>query len=91
VPLTLQLLIENAVQHNLGTETNPICIKILADKKISISNNLIPKQNAKTASGRAMNNLKEQYKLLADIPIEVQQSDNTFSVTIPIIYTPESK
>jgi len=85
------LLIENAVQHNLGTEKNPVCIKILADKNISISNNLIPKRNTKPVSGRALNNLKEQYKLLADIPIEIQQSANTFSVIIPIIYTPESQ
>ncbi|OBX19705.1 hypothetical protein A9996_18795 [Gelidibacter algens] len=53
VPLSLQLLIENAVQHNLGTEKNPVCIKILTNNNnISISNNLIPKRNTKPASGR---------------------------------------
>ena len=91
VPLTLQLLIENAVQHNLGTEKNPVFIKILTGKNISISNNLIPKRNTKTASGRALNNLKEQYKLLTDIPIEIQKLEKTFSVIIPIIYAPESQ
>ena len=91
VPLTLQLLIENAIQHNLGTELNPVCIDILSDKQIHISNNLIPKRNPKPASGRALNNLKEQYKLLADIPMEVKKSDNTFCVIIPIIHPSESK
>jgi len=89
VPLTLQLLIENAVQHNLGSENNPVYIKILVDKNLTISNNLIPKRNTKSESGRALNNLKEQYKLLADIPIEIQKSSNIFSVIIPIIYTTE--
>jgi len=90
-PLTLQLLIENAFKHNLGTEKNPVCINVITDKNIEVTNNCIPKQNIKPVSGKALNNIKEQYKLLADIPIEVQQSDNTFSVIIPIIYTPESK
>ena len=91
VPLTLQLLIENAFKHNLGTEGKPVFINVVANKNIKVSNNCIPKQNIKPVSGKALNNIKEQYKLLADIPIEVQQSDNTFSVIIPIIYTPESK
>ena len=91
VPLTLQLLIENAFKHNLGTEKKPVFINIVANKKIKVSNNAIPKQHLKPVSGKALNNIKEQYKLLADIPIEIQQSDNTFSVIIPIIYTPESK
>ncbi len=89
VPLTLQLLIENAVQHNLGNENNPVFIKILTDKNLSITNNLITKRKLKSSSGRALNNLKEQYKLLVDIPIEIKKSDNTFSVIIPIIYTSE--
>jgi len=91
VPLTLQLLIENAVQHNLGTEMNPVCIKILVNKNIFVSNNLIPKRNTKMTSGRALNNLEEQYKLLTDIPVEIQKSDNIFSVSIPIIKKQENK
>lgn len=91
VPLTLQLLIENAFKHNLGTEKKPVFINIVANKNIKVSNNSIPKQNMKPISGKALNNIKEQYKLLADTPIEVQQSQDTFSVIIPIIYTPESK
>lgn len=89
IPLTLQLLIENAVQHNLGTLKNPIFIEIDIDKSIKVTNNYIAKRNAKSTSGRALNNLKEQYKLLTRNPIEIQKSDSTFSVIIPIIHTLE--
>ena len=89
VPLTLQLLIENAVKHNMGTQDNPICITINVAEMICVSNNINLKQNAKPTSGRALNNLKEQYKLLAEKPVENQQSNTAFSVTIPIIYTQE--
>ncbi|WP_026811105.1 sensor histidine kinase [Arenibacter latericius] len=89
VPLSLQLLIENAVQHNLGTAENPVIIKINTNKSIHVTNNYITKRNAKSTSGRALNNLKEQYKLLTSNPIEIQKTDSTFSVIIPIIHTLE--
>lgn len=87
VPLTLQLLIENAIQHNIGTVKNPIYIKISMEENLVVSNNTILKINNKTTSGRALNNLKEQYKLLSKKSIEIYQSDTIFSVTIPLIYT----
>lgn len=89
IPLTLQLLIENAVQHNLGTAINPVYIQIDIDKNIKVVNNYITKRNAKLTSGRALNNLQEQYKLLTRNPIEIEKSDSTFSVIIPIIHTLE--
>ena len=90
VPLTLQLLIENAVQHNLGSETNPVIININIDQHIRVSNNLIVKRNKKPTSGRALNNLKEQYLLLSAIPIDIQINPEKFAVTIPIIYPLEN-
>ena len=54
VPMTLQLLLENAVKHNLGTEKNPICIHIKIDKIISVSNNINLKLNSKPKSERAL-------------------------------------
>jgi len=89
IPLTLQLLIENAVQHNLGTAKKPILIKIETNGKFKVTNNYIPKRSTKSTSGRALNNLKEQYKLLTRNPIEIHKSDNKFSVIIPIIHTLE--
>lgn len=86
VPLTLQVLIENAVQHNLGTEQNPIYIHIEAGETILVTNNINMKNHKKTTSGRALKNLKEQYQLLSESPIDIHQDDNAFSVSIPIIY-----
>jgi sensor histidine kinase YesM len=85
VPLTLQLLLENAIQHNLGTEANPIRIKINRDTKLTVSNTIVPKRNSKTLSGRALQNLKEQYFLLTKDQIEIEKTATTFSVSIPLI------
>ncbi len=89
VPLTLQLLIENAIQHNLGTAENPVCITIVINETIRTSNNLKLKRSSKPTHGRALNNLRAQFKLLTKKPIEILQSPHTFSVIIPIINSPE--
>lgn len=86
VPMTLQLLLENAVQHNLGTEEDPITIQIKIEENIAIFNNTNLKQIRKPTSGRALNNLKEQYRLLSKKPIQIHQMENEFSVEVPIIY-----
>ncbi|MCU0324570.1 MAG: sensor histidine kinase [Spirosomaceae bacterium] len=90
VPLTLQLLIENAIQHNLGNQANPIFIKINVSENISISNNINRKPNIKPTYGRALNNVKEQYKLLTSQPIEIEQINDVFLVKIPIIDAKQS-
>lgn len=85
VPLTLQLLIENAIQHNLGSVAQPVHIKIEIDKEITVSNNVIPKRTVKATSGRALENLKEQYQLLTNELIFIESTATFFSVKIPII------
>ena len=84
-PLTLQLLLENAILHNLGTVENPICIKISLNKSLIVSNNIIPKRHAKVSSAGALNNLKEQYALLSNQQISIQKTDEKFTITIPLI------
>lgn len=85
VPLGLQLLLENAIQHNLGTENNPVFIKIEISEKLIVSNNIIQKRKPKTTSGRALKNLKEQYNLLSNQNIEIYTSNEKFTVILPII------
>lgn len=85
VPLSLQLLIENAVQHNLGTERKPIFIRINIGESVTVTNNTNLKRTLKTTSGRALRNLQEQYELLSTETMVVEQKDDIFSVRIPII------
>lgn len=88
VPLTLQLLIENAVQHNLGTAAAPVHIRIVVhDQYIQTSNQVRPKRSHKPTHGRALANLREQYKLLTALPVEILHSADIFSVKIPMLHT----
>lgn len=85
VPMTLQLLIENVIKHNIGTEENPVKIEIKSVDSIKISNTLKPKLNTPLTSGKALNNLKTQYKLLSNEKVHITKDESIFLVTIPLI------
>lgn len=85
VPMTLQLLIENAIQHNLGTLEDPVQILVEIDGSVRVCNNIKLKYNEKVTSGRALANLQEQYRLLSRKPIEIHQTEASFMVVVPTI------
>jgi sensor histidine kinase YesM len=87
VPLTIQLQIENAVRHNLGTESEPVHIEVYIGKKIIVTNNVVSKHYTRHTSGKALSNLKEQYALLSNDSIGIEKSDEKFTVITPIILT----
>ncbi|HAI18590.1 MAG TPA: histidine kinase, partial [Xanthomarina gelatinilytica] len=65
VPLSLQLLLENAVKHNMVTEKNPLHIKIYEkDGLLIVENNLQIKQIVKKSSGVGLSNIMQRYQLL---------------------------
>lgn len=84
-PLTLQLLIENAVLHNFGTREQPVVIHIKFTDKIEVSNNRVPFLKPKHQGGKGLQNLREQYKLLTDQPIEITHTEDRFTVILPLI------
>ncbi|GAB1463088.1 sensor histidine kinase [Pedobacter sp.] len=84
-PLALQLLVENAIEHNLGTAAIPIKIRIEITAQLKVTNNIVAKKSKKIGGGRALRNLNEQYSLLADLPIEIKKTETTFAASLPII------
>jgi len=86
VPLSLQLLLENAVKHNMVTPTKPLHIKIYEDDgNLVVENNLQPKQIVKRGTGVGLENIKQRYNLLSNKSIFINQQANSFAVSIPIL------
>lgn len=84
-PLTLQLLLENAFQHNLGRDKSPVNITIDIGDRLLVRNNIVPKQNPKQGGGRGLLNLREQYLLLTPDFLEIESDEGLFSVSLPLI------
>ncbi len=86
VPLSLQLLLENAVKHNMVTSSKPLHIKIYEDKGyLVVENNLQPKQIVKKSSGVGLSNIMQRYKLLTNRKIDINKEANRFAVAIPML------
>jgi sensor histidine kinase YesM len=86
-PLTLQLLLENAVKHNAPSESLPLRIHIfLSDKNhLTISNNII-EGNFKASSFQVgLANIKQRYQYFAKAAIAVHKTDN-FQIELPLLY-----
>jgi len=87
VPLSLQLLLENAVKHNIVTSSKPLHITIYENSGfLIVENNLQIKQVVKSnSSGVGLNNIKQRYALLTNKQISIAEDKNTFSVSLPML------
>lgn len=86
VPLSLQLLLENAVKHNMVTSIKPLHIKIYeTNNLLVVENNLQPKQIVKKSSGVGLDNIKQRYELLTDRKVNINQQAESFAVAIPML------
>lgn len=83
-PMSIQLLVENAVKHNIVSKVQPLTIIVRIDEDgVTVSNNLQLK-GTDTKSGLGLINLQEQYALHSK-KIEIIKTDDTFSVRIPFL------
>ncbi|MCK7589865.1 2TM domain-containing protein [Subsaxibacter sp. CAU 1640] len=86
VPLSLQLLLENAVKHNMVTTSKPLHVKIYeSNGMLVVENNLQPKQIVKKSSGVGLANIQQRYELLTNKKVNINQQANSFAVAIPML------
>lgn len=85
-PLTLQLLVENAVKHNTVGKTKPLVITIASTgEELTVSNNLQRKVLKIESSKIGLSNIAEKYRLINKSSIEVTDGDGYFKVKLPLI------
>jgi two-component system, LytTR family, sensor kinase len=84
-PVTLQILIENALKHNVINQSNPLIINILNQENCLIIENKIQlKKQVETSNGQGLNNLKSLYGFLSEKKVLIEQNE-IFRVKIPLI------
>ncbi|GAB4402621.1 MAG: hypothetical protein OHK0039_00880 [Bacteroidia bacterium] len=85
-PLSVQPLIENAIKHNRATDSLPLPIHIEADgDALTVRNRLQRKSEAPVGSGFGLANLHKRYAYLSDKAVQVRETDDEFSVTLPLL------
>jgi two-component system LytT family sensor kinase len=86
VPLSLQLLLENCIKHNLATSSKPLLIKIFTEgDTLCIENNLQIREQMKESAGIGLANIVQRYSLLTDKNVFIEKSEDYFKVKLPIL------
>ncbi len=87
-PMALQLLVENAVNHNEISSRRPLNVELTVDdeqRTITVQNNVNPKHISIQGLGVGLANLNARYLLLSQQTINISNGNGIFKVTVPIL------
>lgn len=86
IPVSLQILVENAINHNMATRENPLKISIYnEDDFIVVKNNLQKKTIPFKSTQIGLRNLSERVKIISDRSLIVDETSDVFIVKIPLL------
>jgi len=86
VPLTVQLLVENALKHNVATLDAPLVIRVeAAAERLIVSNPIAPRLSPPHSTGFGLDSIVKRYAAFTDRPIDISKADGYFRVRIPLI------
>lgn len=86
VPLSLQILLENTIKHNIVSEQKPLKIKIYKqDNNLIVENTLQPKDSIKDSTGIGLKNIISRYQLISNREVNIEKNQEVFQVQLPIL------
>jgi len=86
VPLSLQLLLENTIKHNIVSEKKPLHIKIyIKDNFLVVENNLQKKEVLQDRKGVGLQNIVSRYAILSERKVLIDENKESFAVYLPIL------
>lgn len=89
-PAVLQMLIENAIKHNVISQRNPLLIRVFSGNGwVSVSNNLQEKEIKEPSTQVGIKNILDRYGFLSDREVKIEKSEDSFTVKIPLLKVSE--
>jgi two-component system, LytTR family, sensor kinase len=86
VPLSLQMLFENAIKHNVISTEKPLTIEVFFEQNhLVVRNNLQRKNQVMDSTGVGLQNIKDRYRMLTDRAVEVIVSQQYYTVLLPLV------
>ncbi|TXK31170.1 histidine kinase [Pontibacter qinzhouensis] len=87
-PLSVQMLVENAIKHNKATVKNPLAINIYLEEQdwLVVRNTYQPKHREPSTMPKiGLDNIKKRFAYFSDRPVSVQQDEQHFTVKLPLL------
>lgn len=92
VPMSLQLLLENAIKHNVISKSKPLEVNVgLSEEFLVVDNKIQPKSSSLPSTKLGLKNIERRYDLISDKAIRIENQDGRFVVYIPLLTTSEQK
>lgn len=86
VPMSIQLLLENAIKHNVVSRSKPLKVKVYtAENNIFVSNKIQAKSSKLPSTKLGLKNIQKRYALLTEDKVEISQENGNFLVKLPIL------
>jgi hypothetical protein len=86
VPLSLQLLLENAVKHNVVSSSKPLKISIYEENNhLIIENNINPKEAIGKSTKVGLQNIADRYGLITEQNVLIENNNKIFKVSLPLL------
>ena len=92
-PLTLQMLVENAIKHNTISRSRPLHIEVVAEERkyVVVKNNLQKKASLDKSTRTGLENIRMRYRILTKREMEVEENTDSFCVAVPLIDVVEER
>jgi len=84
-PLVLQMLIENAIKHNVVSKDNELKIKIFEENEYLCVENNLNKKKSVNSTEKGLVNITNRYSLFTRNKIIISETENTFLVKVPLL------
>ncbi len=85
-PISLQILMENAIKHNEFSRQKPLQMEVsLKNRSLVFSNQASGLRVDRHSGGIGLSNLRERYRMITGMPIDVKDSGNSFVVALPVL------
>jgi hypothetical protein len=86
VPLSLQLLLENTIKHNIVSQQKPLHIRIFEkDGYLVVQNDLQKKEVLQERKGVGLQNIVSRYAIITARKVQVEESEKHFTVKLPVL------
>ncbi len=85
-PMSLQLLLENAIKHNVVSKSKPLSIDVWVEgETLVVENNIQPKSTQLPSTKLGLQNIQKRYELISNVPVNIKNDETRFSVALPLL------
>ena len=85
--MSLQLLLENAIKHNVISKSKPLKVTIeVGGDSVKVFNPIQPKSSQLPSTKLGLKNIKHRYALLSETPVEIDDTQGEFTVSLPLLH-----